>query len=338
MKRLFTLYPWLFLSALLVLLFLVNLSLGSVEIPVKDTLSILFGADPENPVWQQILIDFRLTKAMTCVFAGSSLALGGLMMQTLFRNPLAGPDVLGLSSGASLAVAILVMTSPAALSLITGPFSIAFAASVGSALIFMVVLGVANRVKDNTSLLLIGLMIGAATSSVVSILQFTSRSEDQHYFLVWTFGNMGGLNWPEVFLLGVVFLIGLTLSFLLSKPLNAWLLGNNYAQALGINLHRARILIIISTSVLAGSVTAFCGPIAFIGLAVPHLARLVIHTTNHRVLIPGTTLTGAAVMLLCDTVAQLPGSSLVLPINAITSLVGAPVVIWVIVRSKKVRV
>lgn len=338
MKRLFTLYPWLFLSALLVLLFLVNLSLGSVEIPVKDTISILFGAHPENPVWRQILIDFRLTKAMTCVFAGSSLALGGLMMQTLFRNPLAGPDVLGLSSGASLAVAILVMTSPAALSLITGPFSIALAASVGSALIFMVVLGVANRVKDNTSLLLIGLMIGAATSSLVSILQFTSRSEDQHYFLVWTFGNMGGLNWPEVFLLGVVFLIGFTLSFLLSKPLNAWLLGNNYAQALGINIHRARILIIISTSMLAGAVTAFCGPIAFIGLAVPHLARLVIHTTNHRVLIPYTALTGAAVMLLCDTVAQLPGSALVLPINAITSLIGAPVVIWVIVRSKKVRV
>jgi len=266
------------------------------------------------------------------------LALGGLLMQTLFRNPLAGPDVLGLSSGASLAVAILVMAATFMPPLLHGPFSIAIAASLGSALIFIVVLVVANRIKDNTSLLLIGLMIGAATSSLVSVLQFTSRSEDQHYFLVWTFGSMGGLNWQEIYLLGVVFLFGMTLSLLLSKALNAWLLGDNYAQALGIRIQRARTLIIICTSVLAGSVTAFCGPIAFVGLAVPHLARLVINTTNHKILVPGTVLTGAAVMLLCDTVAQLPGSSLVLPINAITSLIGAPVVIWVIVRSKKVRV
>ncbi|HRJ28932.1 MAG TPA: iron ABC transporter permease [Cyclobacteriaceae bacterium] len=338
MKKIISLKPWLILSVLLVLLFLINVSLGSVQIPLMDTVSILFGGIPENPVWKDILIDFRLTKALTCVFAGGALALGGLLMQTLFRNPLAGPDVLGLSSGASLAVAILVMAATFMPPLLHGPFSIAIAASLGSALIFIVVLVVANRIKDNTSLLLIGLMIGAATSSLVSVLQFTSRSEDQHYFLVWTFGSMGGLNWQEIYLLGVVFLFGMTLSLLLSKALNAWLLGDNYAQALGIRIQRARTLIIICTSVLAGSVTAFCGPIAFVGLAVPHLARLVINTTNHKILVPGTVLTGAAVMLLCDTVAQLPGSSLVLPINAITSLIGAPVVIWVIVRSKKVRV
>ena len=338
MKKILSLNPWFFLTAVLILLFLVNISLGSVKIPLKDTLTILFGGIPDNAVWRDIMIDFRLTKALTCVFSGGALALGGLLMQTLFRNPLAGPDVLGLSSGASLAVAVLVMAGTFAAPLLTGPLSIAIAASIGSALIFMVVLAVANRVKDNTSLLLIGLMIGAATSSLVSVLQFTSRSEDQHYFLVWTFGSMGGLNWQEIYLLGSIFLIGLVLSLLLSKSLNAWLLGDNYAQALGIRLQRARILIIICTSILAGSVTAFCGPIAFIGLAIPHLARLVINTTNHKILVPGVVLTGAAVMLFCDTVAQLPGSSLVLPINAITSLIGAPVVIWVIVRSKKVRV
>ncbi len=338
MKKIFSLNPWLFLAVILILLFLVNISLGSVKIPLPDTLTILFGGHPDNVAWKNILIDFRLTKALTCVFAGGALALGGLLMQTLFRNPLAGPDVLGLSSGASLAVAVLVMAGTFAAPLLTGALSIAIAASIGSALIFMVVLAVANRVKDNTSLLLIGLMIGAATSSLVSVLQFTSRSEDQHYFLVWTFGSMGGLNWQEIYLLGSIFLIGIVLSLLLSKSLNAWLLGDNYAQALGIRLQRARVLLIICTSLLAGSVTAFCGPIAFIGLAIPHLARLVINTTNHKILIPGVVLTGAAVMLFCDTIAQLPGSSFVLPINAITSLIGAPVVIWVIVRSKKVRV
>lgn len=338
MKKILSLNPWLVLTAILILLFLVNISLGSVKIPLKDTLTILFGGHTDNVVWKDILIDFRLTKALTCVFAGAALALGGLLMQTLFRNPLAGPDVLGLSSGASLAVAVLIMAGTFATPALSGPFSVAIAASLGSALIFIVVLGVANRIKDNTSLLLIGLMIGAATSSLVSILQFTSRSEDQHYFLVWTFGSMGGLNWQEIFMLGAVFLVGLILALILSKSLNAWLLGDNYAQALGIRLQQTRILIIISTSLLAGSVTAFCGPIAFIGLAVPHLARLVIDTTNHKILVPGTVLAGATVMLLCDTIAQLPGSSLVLPINAITSLIGAPVVIWVIVRSKKVWV
>jgi iron complex transport system permease protein len=185
---------------------------------------------------------------------------------------------------------------------------------------------------------LIGLMIGATTSSIVSVLQFISRTEDQHYYLIWTFGTMGGLNWDEISLLGIITLAGIILSLFIVKALNAWLLGDHYAQSLGINLQKARLLIIISTSMLAGSVTAFCGPIAFVGLAVPHLTRLIINTTNHVVLIPGVILTGAALLLFCDSVAQLPGSSYVLPINAITALIGAPVVIWVIVRSKKVRI
>ncbi|MBX2961793.1 MAG: iron ABC transporter permease [Cyclobacteriaceae bacterium] len=325
------------LIVLMIALFLINISVGSVPIPLKDSVVTLFGGNPENPVWRNIIIDFRLTKALTCMLAGGSLALGGLLMQTLFRNALAGPDVLGLSSGASLAVAMLVMAGTFATSLITGPFAIALAASFGSGLVLLLVLAVAHRIKDNASLLLIGIMIGAAASSLVSVLQFTSRSEDQHYFLVWTFGSMGGLSWPEIAMLGAVFSVGFILSLVLAKPLNAWLLGDNYATALGIQIGKARILIILCTSFLAGSVTAFCGPIAFIGLAVPHLAKLLINTTNHKILVPGTVLAGASVMLLCDTVAQMPGSSFVLPINAITSLIGSPVVIWVIVRNKKIR-
>jgi iron complex transport system permease protein len=331
-------YRWLALAGLVAGLFLLNLSIGSVKIPLSDTLTILFGGTPAKPVWKDILLDFRLTKALTCILAGSALSLGGLMMQTLFRNPLAGPDVLGLSSGASLAVAVLVMAGSWGLPLLSGSFSIVIAATLGSTLIFLAVLAVAQRIKDNTSLLLIGLMIGATTSSIVSVLQFISRTEDQHYYLIWTFGTMGGLNWDEIRLLGIITLAGIILSLFIVKPLNAWLLGDHYAQSLGIHMQKARLLIIISTSLLAGSVTAFCGPIAFVGLAVPHLTRLIINTTNHVVLIPGVILTGAALMLFCDSVAQLPGSSYVLPINAITALIGAPVVIWVIVRSKKVRI
>jgi iron complex transport system permease protein len=338
MKDALNRYKWFILSTLLVGLFLLNISVGSVHVPLTETVHILLGGQPEKAIWKDILIDFRLTKAMTCILAGSALSIGGLLMQTLFRNPLAGPDVLGLSSGASLAVAILVMVGNFGSSLLSGSFAVATAASLGSAIIFILLLGVAHRVKDNTSLLLIGLMIAAATSSFVSVLQFASRVEDQHYFLVWTFGSMGGLNWQEITILGTVFSAGLLLAMLTSKSLNAWLLGDNYAQSLGINLPRARILIIICTSLLAGSVTAFCGPIAFVGLAVPHLTRLLINTTNHRMLIPGVVIAGASLMLFCDSVAQLPGSARVLPINAITSLIGAPVVIWVIVRKKMVRV
>lgn len=331
-------HPWLILSALLAGLTVLNLSQGSVQISVSDWLGLAGFAPNSNPVIRDIIIDFRLTKTLTCILAGGALALGGLMMQTLFRNPLAGPDVLGLSSGASLAVALLVMVGNPFIDNLGGSFVISLGATLGSASILLLILAVANRIKDNTSLLLIGLMVGATTASLVSVLQFVSRTEDQHYFLIWTFGSMGGLNWNELMVLGGVLLTGIVLAFYVSKPLNAWLLGENYARSLGVNLSASRFLIILSTSLLAGSVTAFCGPIAFIGLAVPHLTRLLINTTNHRILIPGVLVMGASVMLFCDTVAQLPGSAYMLPINAITALIGAPVVIWVIVRAKKVVV
>lgn len=331
-------YLWLTLTGLVTGLFLLNISIGSVSIPLSETITILVGGVPEKGAWKDILLDFRLTKAFTSILAGSALALGGLMMQTLFRNPLAGPDVLGLSSGASLAVALVVMGGNFGLPLLNGSITIVVAATLGSGLIFLAVLAVAHRIKDHASLLLIGLMIGATAASLVSVLQFTSRADDQQYFLVWTFGSLGRLSWNEIGILGIIFLAGLVTSLIIAKPLNAWLLGDNYAQSLGIPIKKARFLIIISTSLLAGSVTAFCGPIAFVGLAVPHLARLLINTTNHLILIPAVVLTGAALMLFCDTIAQVPGTSYVLPINAITALIGAPVVIWVIARSKKVRV
>lgn len=330
-------YWWILLPALLVVLFFLNVSLGSVNIPLAETLKILTGNEPSNPVWKDIFLDFRLTKAITCVLAGGALALGGLQMQTLFRNPLAGPDVLGLSSGASLAVAVLVMAGGLG-SLFSSSVSVAAAACTGSAAIFLVVLAISHRIRDNISLLIIGLMIGAVTSAVVGVLQYIGKAEDIQYYLVWTFGSVTSLNWMEILILGSGVTIGLVISITCIKPLNVWLLGENYAMSMGVHLKRSRLLILIGTSILTGVVTAFCGPVAFVGLAVPHLARLVIDTTNHKILIPAVMLTGAIVMLLCDSLSRLPGSDFVLPINAITSLIGAPVVIWVIVRSKIIRV
>ncbi|MCK6616186.1 MAG: iron ABC transporter permease [Cyclobacteriaceae bacterium] len=329
-------YAWLLLTLILLVFFLINLSLGSVSIPPIETLTILLGGEPSVPVWKDIVLDFRLSKALTGVFAGAALSVSGLLMQTLFRNPLAGPDVLGLSSGASLVVAIVVMAGVPFF--FTTPYAISLAASLGCLSVFILMILVAQRLRDNASLLIIGLMVGAATSSLVSVLQFVSRAEDQQYYLVWTFGSMGNLNRQEVLTLATACLLGTALAFFLIKSLNAWLLGDNYARSLGINPNRARILIIISTCLLTGAVTALCGPIAFVGLAVPHLTRLVIKSGNHKVLIPGVVLTGSTFMLVCDSIAQLPGKALVLPINAVTALIGAPVVIWVIIRAKKIWV
>lgn len=330
-------YWWILLPALLVVLFLVNISLGSVKIPLTDTLKILSGREPANAVWSDIIFDFRLTKALTCLLAGGALALGGLLMQTLFRNPLAGPDVLGLSSGASLAVAIVVMVGGIG-SMLSGSLSVALTASIGCAGVFLLILVISHRIRDNVSLLIIGLMIGAATSSIVSVIQFLSRAEDLQYYMIWTFGSLSSLNWTEILILAVGIVVGLGLALISIKPLNAWLLGDNYAMSLGIPLRRSRLLIIIGTSILTGVVTAFCGPIAFVGLAVPHLTRLVIDTTNHKILIPAVMLMGAVIMLFCDILTRLPGNDFVLPINAVTALIGAPVVIWVIIRSKKIRI
>ena len=331
---------WGALSLLLIMLFLFNLSSGSVDIPLGDVFNILLGKVGSNPIYTDIIWEFRVTKALTCILAGSALSVGGLQMQTLFRNALAGPDVLGLSSGASLAVSLLLMSQAAGFQLFSdlGPWSTVIAASIGAGLVFVVILFVARRLGDNTSLLIIGLMIGAATASLVSVLQFLSTAEDQQAYLLWTFGSLGTLNWTEIKILTAILVFGILIGMISVKALNAWLLGDNYARSLGVNIRRSRLFIILSAAVLTGGVTAFCGPIAFVGLAVPHLAKLVIRTHNHRILFPAVIITGAILLLFCDVIAQFPGSRYVLPINAITALFGAPVVIWIVLRAKRISI
>jgi len=283
-----------------------------------------------------------LPKATTCLLAGAALAAGGLLMQTLFRNALAGPDVLGLSSGASLMVGFVLMlgqTSIAFLALVSSnPWSQVIAASLGGVLVFVLIIAIARFVQDNTSLLIIGLMISAATSSMVAMLQFVSKAEDLQTFIIWSMGSVGSTNWQEVKILAFVVLIGIGIAVSQIKPLNALLLGESYARSLGINISSSRLWIVVSTSLLAGSVTAFCGPIAFVGLAVPHLVRLAVPTANHKILLPLAAMAGASMLLLCDVFAHLPNRTQVLPINVITSLIGAPLVIWMIIRNKKVSV
>lgn len=331
---------WIFLSFILVLCFILNLSFGSVAIPFREILSIIFGKEGVDPVWKNIIWEFRMTKALTCLLAGSALSLAGLQMQTLFRNALAGPDVLGLSSGASLAVSLIFMGQTMGVTLFTNPspWTVVVAASAGCSGVFIIVLIIARRLRDNTSLLIVGLMIGATVASVVSVLQFLSNASDQQAFLIWTFGSLGGLNWLELKILCLVAILGFSTSIWMMKPLNAWALGDFYARSIGINISSSRVVIIFSACVLTGSVTAFCGPIAFVGLAVPHLTKLLFRTHNHRVLIPGVILMGALLMLFCDILTQLPGTSYILPLNAITAIIGAPVVISIILRAKRVAV
>lgn len=331
---------WIFLPFMLVICLILNLSLGSVSIPFSEILSILLGRETKDPVWKNIIWEFRMTKSLTCILAGAALSVAGLQMQTLFRNALAGPDVLGLSSGASLAVSLIFMGQATGLAFFESPSSwaVVVAASLGSSAVFIVVFLIARRLRDNTSLLIIGLMIGAAVASIVSVLQFVSNASDQQAFLIWTFGSLGGLNWTELKILLIVSCTGLMIAIAMMKPLNAWLLGDYYANSVGINIKRSRILIIMSACLLTGAVTAFCGPIAFVGLAVPHLTKLLFKTHNHRILIPAVIIMGAVLMLFCDILTQLPGTSYVLPLNAITAMIGAPVVISIILRAKRIAV
>ena len=328
----------LLLLLLLLVLFLADLSLGSVSIPPAEILKIISGGSGEKLAWEHIIWQFRLPKALTALTAGSALACSGLQMQTLFRNPLAGPFVLGISSGASLGVALLLMTGSAfgALVAINSQALIVLAATAGSALVLLLVVAVSTRIQDSMTLLIIGLMFGSLAGAVVSILQFFSQAEQVQSYLIWTFGSLAGTSWNELAVLLPVCGLGLLLGLLLAKPLNALLLGDRYAESMGVPLKKVRIWIIISTSLLAGGVTAFCGPIAFVGLAVPHLTRLLIPTADHRRLLPAVILGGAILLLLCDILSQLPGTEKVLPINAVTSLLGAPVVIWLIVRRRNI--
>jgi len=326
------------------MLFLLNLAIGSVDIPLSDIVHILAGGDATNPAWGKILINIRIPRAVTAMLAGSALSVGGLLMQTLFRNPLAGPSVLGITAGASLGVAVVMLAGGTITSIFAiqqlstmGSWVIVLAASLGSAAVLLLILLISVKVRDNVTLLIIGLMVGNITIAIVSIWQYFSSPEQIQDYLIWTFGSLGGVPLDQLWILALVVLLGGGLALLMSKPLNGLLLGENYARSMGMSVSSARIWIIISTSLLAGGITAFCGPIGFVGIAVPHLTRSLLGTNEHRVLIPGTLLMGALLLLACDIVAQLPGSTSTLPISAVTSLVGSPVVIWVIIQRKNLQ-
>lgn len=330
---------FLLLALVTVVAFVLNISLGSISIPLDEVIAMLFGSEGAKSSWNYIIWDYRLPKAITAVCAGGGLAVAGLLMQTLFRNPLAGPFVLGLSSGASLGVAILILGAgafggyfgSAALS----EWSLVFASAIGSFLVLLAVLAVTFRIKDTMAILIIGLMFGSVTAAVVGVLSYFSSAEQLQQYIFWSFGSLGNQSWSGIFILTLCCVVGWILSFASGKSLNALLLGENYARSMGLRIKRTTLLIIIATCLLAGTVTAFAGPIAFIGLAVPHLTRQFMITSNHFILIPAVLLCGSSLMLLCDTIAQLPFSDYTLPINAITSLVGAPVVIWLLVRKRK---
>ncbi|MBT0608134.1 FecCD family ABC transporter permease [Aequorivita echinoideorum] len=324
---------------LLIAMFFVNISSGSVSIPINEIFNAFFGSGASKQTWQYILIEYRLPKAITAILAGGGLAVSGLLMQTLFRNPLAGPFVLGLSSGASLGVAILILGASTfggfLGSLLLSEWSLVLASALGSFLVLLSVLAVTFKIKDTMAILIIGLMFGSVTSAVVSVLSYFSNAEQLQQYIFWSFGSLGNQSWSGVSILCLCFFVGLFLAIFSSKSLNALLLGENYAKSMGLQIKKTTFVIILATSILAGSITAFVGPIAFVGLAVPHLVRQFYKTSNHFILLPAVLLCGALLMLACDTVAQLPFSELTLPINAITSLIGAPVVIWLLVRKRK---
>jgi len=328
-------FKFLIIAVALILLLFADICIGSVSISFRDIFKNLFNEN--ETMVHAILWQFRFPKVLTCVLAGAGLAASGLLMQTLFRNPLAGPDVLGLSSGASLAVGLLLLIGRG-INLAWGEWSLALAASVGGAFVLLLMLLIARRVRDNASLLIIGLMLAAATSSIMSVMQFVSRADDLQSYVIWTMGSVGNTGWKEIGVLTIIFLTGIVISIFLLKPLNGWLLGENYARSLGIDIGRSRFWIVIATGLLTGGITAFCGPIAFVGLAVPHLARLMMPTTNHKILLPAVMCGGAMLLLFCDILSQLTISSQALPLNALTSLIGAPVVIWQVMKFKKISV
>ncbi len=315
--------------------------MGSVHIPLPDIFKGLLGNDSIKKSWQYIILDWRLPKSFTAILVGSGLSISGLLMQTLFRNPLAGPFVLGISSGASLGVAILILGfslfggSLAALAFSSA--GLALAASAGAFLVLSAVMLVARKLKNTMSILIIGLMFGSLTGAVISVLSYFSNAEQLQQFIFWSFGSLGNLSWTELSLFFGIYLFAILLVIAIIKPLNSLLLGENYAQSLGINLKRTRNFTLIATGLLTGVITAFAGPIAFIGLAVPHLTKLVFTTSNHKILLPAVAIIGAMTMLLSDTIAQLPNSEYTLPINAITSIFGAPIVIWLLVRKRKIN-
>lgn len=336
-----TLLKFLIIILLIAVLFVLNLLLGTVRIPVGNVVSILFGGDGGSEVWKNIIISSRVPQALTATVAGAGLAVSGLQMQTVFRNPLAGPSVLGISNGASLGVAFVVLLSGSlggvALSRLgyLGSAAMTVAAIVGSLAVMSLILYVAQKVKGNVTLLIIGVMVGYLANAIIGVLKFFSSEEDIRAFVVWGFGSFARVSGDQMLLFVTIMLVLLPLSVLLSKSMNLLLLGDEYAANLGLNLRRSRTLVIVSSGVLVAIVTAYCGPIMFIGFAVPHLCQVIFRTSDHRTLMPGTMAVGAGLALLCNLIARMPGFEGALPVNSVTALVGAPVIAYVLFRKNK---
>ena len=334
-----TLLCFILLALLLVLLFVASLLLGSVSLQVKEVLGVLFGqeADPQTRI---LVTHFRLPKAITALIVGAALSASGLQMQTLFRNPLAGPYVLGISSGASLGVSLFLLGAPllgvSVASETLRNIGVVGSAWVGAALILAVIMAVSVRLKDIMAILILGMMFGSAASAIVQILQYLSPDSALKSFVVWTMGSLSGVSLQQLGIMSGIVVADLALSIYLIKPLNLLLLGENYARTMGLNIRWIRFLLFTSTTLLAGTVTAFCGPIGFIGIAVPHVARMLTGNADHRILMPASMLMGSVTMLLCDIIAQLPGHEMVLPVNTITALLGIPIIVLVIVRNRKI--
>ena len=335
MKRLF---PYLLILCVVVL-FIANILCGSVKIPVGNVLSILFGNESLYSSWSYIIWESRFPQALTAMLTGAALSTSGLMLQTAFNNPLAGPDILGINSGAGLGAAIVLLffggIMPAGNLLFSGSLALVASAFVGALAVTALILLFASRLRSHSMLLIIGMMIGYVVSSAVSLLNFFSTAEGVQSYIMWGMGNFGGVSRAQLPLFGSLTLIGLGIAISLVKPLNALLLGDRYARNLGINIQRTRIRLILSTGLLVAVTTAYCGPINFIGLAVPHMARLLLGTGNHRTLMPTTLLMGSIIALLCNLISILPGDNGMLPLNAITPIIGAPVIIYVIISRRK---
>ena len=322
------------LCLMVVALFAIDMMVGSVSITANEVWAAITGGECD-PIKAKIILDVRLVKAIVAILAGAALAVSGLQMQTLFRNPLAGPYVLGVSSGASLGVALFILGAPL-LGVASSPaltsLGVAGAAWIGAAAVLALVAAVSRRIKDIMVILILGMMIGSAVSAIVQILQYMSNEEALKSFVVWTMGSLGDVTTSQLWLVATAIVAGLTLAIAVIKPMNMMLLGETYARTMGLNIGRTRSLILLSTTLLAGTVTAFCGPVGFIGLAIPHLARAIFLDADHRTLMPATMLTGAVALLVCDIVSKL----LTLPVNTVTALLGIPIVVWVVIRNKNI--
>ena len=329
------------LTALILVLVAANLFFGSVDIPAEAVIRTLLGQEVEKASWSFIIWEARVPQAITALLCGAALAGSGLMLQTAFNNPLAGPSILGINSGASLGVAMVMLLGGGTIATagvtLSGFFSIVLGAFIGSMVVMGVILFFSTLIKSNIMLLITGIMIGYITSSAISLLNFFATAEGVHSYIIWGMGNFSGVSLEQMPYFASFTLAGLILSILLIKPLNALLLGNRYAENLGINIKRTRNLLLISTGILTAVTTAFCGPVSFIGLAVPHIAQLMLGTSNHNSLLPVTLLTGSAVALLCSLICILPGESGIIPLNAVTPVLGAPVILYVIVNQRRIQ-